>query len=89
MDTPAPPPTQDLEYLYKEYVRLSSRLDTIIDSSWGDFKLLGAIGALFAWLPIAKSNLFGGTDTSVTLFIGFIGILSLIAVIGARDLIKQ
>lgn len=89
MDTPAPPLSQDLEYLYKEYVRLSNRLDTIVDSSWGDFKLLGAVGALFAWPPIAKSDLFGHTDTSVTLFIGFTGILFIVAVIATRDLIKQ
>jgi hypothetical protein len=81
--------TDDLDILYKEYVRLNARLDTIIDGSWADFKLLGAIGALIAWPPLAQSNLFSTSDLALALFVGFVGILFVIVVLGMRDLIKQ
>ena len=55
----------------------------------GDFKLLGAIGDLISWAPVAKSNLFKGADSPFILFVGFTGILFIITVIATRDLIKQ
>jgi hypothetical protein len=79
----------ELDFLYQEYVRLSHRLDTIIDSSWDDFKLLGASSALIAWPPLAQSDLFSRSDSCFILFVGFIGILFIMAIIGMRDLIKQ
>ena len=79
----------DLEILYKEYVRLNARLDTIIDGSWEDFKLLGAIGVLIAWPPLAQSDLFSKSDLSFILFVGFAGILFIITILGMRDVIKQ
>lgn len=79
----------DLDLLYREYVRLSNRLDAIIEGSWNDFKLLGAIGALIAWPPIAQSDLFIKSEPGLILFVGFAGILFIISVIGVRDLIKQ
>lgn len=33
--------SNDLDLFYTEYVRLNKRLDTIMDGSWNDFKLLG------------------------------------------------
>ena len=89
MDEPTLDTNRDLEYLYKEYVRINNRLDSIVDSSFDDFKLLSSIGVLVAWPPIAKSNLFNEPDSAFLLLIGFLGILFIIIILALRDLIKQ
>lgn len=89
MNEPNNQTATNLDLIYKEYVRLSQRMDTIIDGSWNDFKLLSAIGALLAWAPISQSNLFSGQDNGIVMLVGFTGILIIISVIGMRDMIKQ
>ena len=79
----------EVELLYREYVRLNARLDGIVDGVWNDFRLLGAVGALVAWAPIAQSGLFSQSDPAPLLFIGFVGILIVVSVIGVRNLIKE
>ena len=76
---------QLLEYLYKEYVRLSDLCDSYAKSSFDDFKLLGAIGALLAWKPIADL----ATASPFIVLLGFLAILFIVAIIGTRDLLKQ
>jgi Holliday junction resolvasome RuvABC ATP-dependent DNA helicase subunit len=41
-------PEQRLDYLYKEYVRLSQQAEEYIRSAFEDFKLMGVIGATIA-----------------------------------------
>lgn len=76
-----------LKHIYQEYERLHSLWDSYSKSSFDDFKLLGAVGLMLAWGPIAKSleNIEGGG----IVFFGFIGIIFVIAIIGTRDLLKQ
>lgn len=50
---------QRLDYLYKEYVRLSEQAEEYIRSAFDDFKLMGVIGATIAlWKPIVDVRLF-------------------------------
>ena len=79
-----------LEYLYKEYVRLSGTYEASIKSSFDDIKLLGAIAVLLAWKPIAESKLIGSEGSSeLLLLIGFVAILVIVAILAVRELIKQ
>jgi len=90
MDGSTADTSDSLEYFYKEYVHLSDRCDAVLRSSWDDFKLLGAIGVVTAvWPAFAESGLFRERDAGFLLFIGFTGILVLVAILAARDLIKQ
>ena len=77
--------SQLLEYLYKEYVRLSDLCDSYAKSSFDDFKLLSAIGVLLVWKPIAELT----TASSFIVLLGFVAILFIVAIIGTRDLLKQ
>ena len=79
---------KSLDILREEYVRLSTRCDALVDGAFTDFKLLAAIGALIAWPPFATSDMIHTTDASLTLLVGFIGILFLITIIAVRDLLK-
>lgn len=78
-----------LDYLYRDYVRLGDAIDSHLRSSFDDIKLLGAIGVLLAWPPIAKSDLFSDGSAEPTLLIGFLGILLIVGILGVRDLMKQ
>ena len=62
METETTTASTTLDHLYKEYVRLSDRRDAILQSSWDDFKLLGAIGAFIVWPPLAQSDLFQSSE---------------------------
>lgn len=77
------------DYLYKEYVRLGDIVDSYGRSSFEDIKLLGAIGVLLAWPPLAKSDLFESGSSDTVLFIGLVAILFIVAILGVRDLLKQ
>lgn len=77
--------TLTFEYLYKEYVRLGDLCDSYSKSSFDDFKLLGAIGALLAWKPIADFT----TASSSIVLLGFTAVLFIVVIVGTRDLIKQ
>src|SRR6266550_4214607 len=82
---------ESLEYLYKEYTRLSDRCDSYAQGSFADIQLYGAFAVLFAWKPIAETiNLHSGSNvTSAVLLFGFIGILLFVSIIAIRDLLKQ
>jgi hypothetical protein len=75
-----------LDYLYREYVRLGEYSDSYIRSSFEDFKLLGAIGALLVWPPIAGA--FDEDSSGSILLVGFIAILFIVAILGVRNLLK-
>lgn len=83
---------QRLDYLYKEYVRLSQQAEEYIKSAFDDFKLMGVIGATIAlWKPIADVIALANPkiDYSGLLFLGFLSLLLVIAIIGFWNLIKQ
>lgn len=78
------------DYLYKEYVRLATSLEGFVRSSFEDFKLLGAIGVIAAWPPLADwLSEDGGPSRGLVLFGGFTVILLVVAIIATRDLLKQ
>ncbi len=81
--------TQNVEYIYKEYVRLSNKYDLYQKSSFDDFKLLGVIGFMFAWKPIIDFELFETDNSSLLLLFGFIAILFIVAIIAIHDLLKR
>lgn len=81
-------PKEKIDYLYEEYVRLSNRVDSVLDSSWDDFKMLGALSAVGAW-PVVEDQLDNSSNADFLLFAGFIAILFVILVLGLRDFIKQ
>lgn len=83
---------QRLDYLYKEYVRLSEQAEEYIRSAFEDFKLMGVISATIAlWKPIVDVIVLANPkiDYSGLLFIGFLSLLLVIAAIGFWNLIKQ
>ncbi len=83
---------QRLDYLYKEYVRLSQQTEEYIRSAFDDLKLMGVIGATIAlWKPIVDIIVLANPkiDYSGLLFLGFLSLLLIIAVIGFWNLIKQ
>jgi hypothetical protein len=77
---------KSLEYLYKEYVRLNDKCDAYAQLSFSDIKLLAAIGVLLAWKPIADSRLIGTGNSNGILLFGFIAILFIVSILGARSL---
>ncbi|MDZ8225993.1 MULTISPECIES: hypothetical protein [unclassified Nostoc] len=81
-----------LEYLYKEYVRLSEKAEEYIKSAFEDLKLMGVIGATIAlWKPIVDAIVLANPkiDQSGILFLGFLSLLLVVAIIGFWNLIKQ
>lgn len=85
-------PEQRLDYLYKEYVRLSQQAEEYIQSAFDDLKLMGVIGATIAlWKPIVDFIVLAKPefDASGLLFLGFLSLLLVIAIIGFWNLIKQ
>ncbi|MBE9006309.1 hypothetical protein IQ259_14895 [Fortiea sp. LEGE XX443] len=83
---------QRLDYLYKEYVRLSQQAEEYIKSAFEDFKLMGVIGATIAlWKPIVDVIVLANPkiEYSGLLFLGFLSLLLIIAIIGFWNLIKQ
>ncbi len=76
---------QFLEYLYKEYIRLSDLCDSYVKSSFDDFKLLSAIGVILVWKPFAELI----NVSSFIVLLGFFAILFVIAILGTRDLLKK
>lgn len=81
-----------LEYLYKEYVRLNEKAEEYIKSAFEDLKLMGVIGATIAlWKPIVDVIVLANPkiDHSGILFLGFMSLLLIVAIIGFWNLIKQ
>jgi len=83
---------ETIELLYKEYSRIHSVIDSYAASSFSDFKMLGAVGLMMAWEPFAN-RLTGAkindTHSSKVVFLGFVAIFFIIAIIASRDLMKQ
>lgn len=74
MDSPLSP-EQKLEYLYREYVRLSETAEDYVKESFNDFKLFGAVGAVAVlWKPIADAIAvsFPAFSPNLILFFGFL-----------------
>jgi hypothetical protein len=80
---------EKLELKYKEMVRLAEKSDEYAKSSFDDFKMLSALGALLAWKPILDVINEGSAQGVMVLFVGFLAILFIIAFIGLYDLSKQ
>ena len=83
---------QKIDYLYKEYARLSEKSDELIKSILDDFKLFGAAGAtIVIWKPISDliAPINSKLDSSSILFLGFLSILAILGIIGYSNLIKH
>lgn len=88
---------EKMETVYKEYVRLVERHDKLLDSSFEDFRLYTIIGSLFTILiGLVNTDFFKNSDMKMSIEnIGFFSFLIslitffLIALIAARDLLKQ
>jgi hypothetical protein len=85
-------PNQRLEYLYKEYVRLSDKAEDLIKSTSDDFKSLGVIGAVVViWKPISEVILpvSPKLDSSLFLFLGFLSLLTILGLIALANVMKH
>lgn len=81
-----------LEYLYKEYARLSDRAEEFIKSTIDDFKLFGAVGVIIIiWKPTSEMIFAGNpnVDSSLVLFIGFLSLYLILGIIGLLNLFKM
>lgn len=75
-----------LDFLNKEYIRLSERCVSYVDSSLGDIKLFGIVGS-FISLPVIANKLF---DNNIkTVFYGFLTISTIFIVLSVYVLMKQ
>ena len=82
---------QRIEYLYKEYARLSEKVEENIKGSFDDFKLLGAASAsIIVWKPIADliTQVNPKVNYSGLLFLGFLSLLLVFALIGFTSLVR-
>ena len=75
-----------LDFLSKEYKRLSERCVSYVDSSLGDIKLFGIIGSVIS-LPAITNKLFDNNTKIV--FYGFLTIFTIFIVLSVYVLIKQ
>lgn len=85
-------PDQRLDYLYKEYVRLSEQAEQYIKSAFEDFKLLGVISAtIVLWKPIVDMIVIANPKINYDglLFLGFLSLLLVVAIVGFWNLIRQ
>lgn len=84
-----PPKLQPNDIVYAEYTRLSAAAERIFHSSFDDFKLLAIVGALIGLEPITTYVNEGKPIAVSYLFVGFLGLFSIIAMIAFRDTLKQ
>ncbi|MDQ3021168.1 MAG: hypothetical protein M3R36_11455 [Bacteroidota bacterium] len=80
------PTSNKLEFFYKEYVRISDRCVSYVNSSFDDIKLYTVLGSIIAWPPITES--FFNDDVKV-LFLGFLAIYSVFIILSVYNLMKQ
>jgi hypothetical protein len=87
---------EELSIYQQEYERLLNVVHDYSRSSFDKFKLLGALGFLFAWDPILKcvDRLSGGQvslsyQNFYLLFSGFVVVLLISAIISVRDFLKK
>ncbi|NEP56239.1 MAG: hypothetical protein F6K31_04335 [Symploca sp. SIO2G7] len=84
--------SQRLEYLYKEYVRLSDKAEDFIKNTYDDFKMFGAVSAIIViWKPISEliAPINSRVDSSLILFLGFLSLLTILGIIALLNLLKQ
>ena len=84
--------SQRLEYLYKEYVRLSDKSEDFIKSTYDDFKLFGVVSAIIViWKPISEliATTNSKLDSNLFLFLGFLSLLTVLGIIALLNLVKQ
>lgn len=85
-----PPDASPSKIVYAEYTRLSAASERMTHSSLDDFKLLAVVGAMVGLQPVSdylKGD--GGKIAVSSLFVGFMGLLFIVAVIAFRDTLKQ
>ena len=78
-----------LDYVYKEYVRLSERCASYVQSAFDDIKLYSACGLVLAWKPIVDTNFFDQANKSLALFLGFLALLLVVIILSIFNLLKQ
>jgi hypothetical protein len=84
-----------LSYYYMETVRLANICDTYAKGAFEDFKLLAAVGGILTWKPFLDIfNLEKSTESAASpeislLFLGFVAIIFIQAIVGVMNLQKQ
>ena len=77
-----------LSYHYKETVRLANICDSYAKGAFADFKMLAAIGAILTWKPFYEAVYPKNTGDTNILFLGFVAILIMLAIVGIMNLQK-
>ncbi|MBB3231449.1 hypothetical protein [Halomonas stenophila] len=78
-----------LERVYAEYVRLGGICNDYIKNALGDIRLLGAIGALLVWDPLARLLELEARLHQPVTPVGFLVLLLVIVLVLFYDLLKQ
>lgn len=79
-----------IDYLYKEYARLSEKSDELIKSTFDDFRLYGVVGAtIVLWKPIADFISPNSKFDPIYIFLGFLSLLAVVGLISYLNLVKQ
>jgi hypothetical protein len=82
-------PESEVEIAYKEYVRIDKKVEALVHSSFADFKLFGAVGAILGASPVAAYLKSEKTVPAGLKFFAFLVLFAVIAIISFRDLVKQ
>lgn len=77
-----------LSYHYKETVRLANISDSYAKGAFADFKMLAAVGAILTWEPFYEAVYREYTGDINILFLGFVAILIMLAIVGIMNLQK-
>jgi hypothetical protein len=80
---------EDRDLLYKEYVRLADCCNGYIKDSLSDIKLLGAIGAVLAWDPVARMLELDARMNQPVTPVGFTTLLLVVMFLLFYNLLKQ
>src|SRR5690349_22647753 len=80
---------KDLQLVYEELVRLEGRIDAMAQSSFEDFKLLGALGAVLGLSPVAEYFKADVEVSGEVKLLMFLTLFAILAVVSFRDLMKQ
>lgn len=84
---------ENLEIIYREYVRLSERYNYLLDSSFNDIKLYGVLGSVIGLIGISKKSgidliIFNQSESKIY-FLIILLMFFLVSIIAFRDLLKQ
>ena len=80
---------EDRDLLYREYVRLAGCCNDYVKDSLSDIKLLGAIGAVLAWDPVARMLDLDARMNQPVTPVGFVTLLLVVMFILFYNLLKQ